>query len=165
MKRSELKVGDVLFFARKYEFDRGHGNRAKVLSCEPHRKSDYYPYDLLKTGKGSGVLVEMEASGSCGAHRAVVNLQQLHGPWDEVSKAQEEKRAEAAAKARARDDLRKASADLCRTLSGALGAAGVDGQARADWSDPGTITLVLSDDGTARLTGILRGHRPTEVDT
>jgi hypothetical protein len=157
MKRSELKVGDVLFFARKYEFDRGQGSRVKVLSCEPHRRNDYYPHNLLETGNGSGVLVETEAVGSCRARRIVVNLQQLRGPWDEVSKAQEEKRAEARAKSRARAELRDASGAICRDLSTALAAGEVDGLARADWSDPGVIAVTLSNAGAMRLTEILFG--------
>lgn len=89
MKRSELNVGDELYYAKPGDWHRDYdGKKVVVLSVEPYR--DRLGQDrgrgdrFLKVDKGTGVLVEIHSK-TTGRYRRVVQLAQLHGPYETVA--------------------------------------------------------------------------------
>lgn len=100
MKRSELKVGDVLYYTRSRDWeDTAHGgHKATVVDTQSYRtfgRGYYYgpiPETWKPDPKGTGVLVDIHDGQS--SYRDVVPLSSLKGPYDELA-AHVAQRAEA----------------------------------------------------------------------
>lgn len=92
MKRSELKVGDVLYLAKPRDYREDYeGTKVTVLATTPHHyRSGYVPTGMSRyqeVNSGGGVLVEVEkpnfrGDGSTSTQKDVVQLAHLRGPYE-----------------------------------------------------------------------------------
>lgn len=117
MKRSELKVGDELYYAKPRDWDHDHaGNKAVVLAVEPHMARDMHirrGERFVEIDKGNGVLVEIHES-RFSPRRDVVSLAHLRGPYAAVAaevKIRAEQRRDRVATIQAQQKAVKAAAD------------------------------------------------------
>lgn len=91
MKRSELKVGDELYWAKPYDWKHDHtGKKVTVLHVEPYGRAEYGRREIRpeRDGKGSGVHVEVNGFG-VRDWKDVVRLGDLRGPWETTRDAVE----------------------------------------------------------------------------
>lgn len=113
MKRSEIHVGDVLYYAKPGDWDRNvaapyKGNRVVVVSDKPHQLGSFHPYRPYEVASGSGVLVDFVRETGAAARRDIVQLAHLRGPHDLIVAEVEVRRA--AARERADADRTKVNA-------------------------------------------------------
>jgi hypothetical protein len=140
MKRSELQVGDILFYARPVNWGGSHipaTAKVEVLAVEPHRRKELNRREISQIDRGNGVLIAYVNS-DC--RTDVVQLAHLRGPYDEVVAQVRRQAAVALAEreaARERAVQRRALAaenDTARTaVTARAEAAGFI--VRADYSD------------------------------
>lgn len=107
MKRSEIRVGDVLYYAKPSDWDHGYidprGARVVVVSDRPHQRSTLYPYQLREISAGTGVLVDFVRDGAqdgpsvtaSRSPRDVVQLAHLRGPYEQVAAEVEARKVKA----------------------------------------------------------------------
>lgn len=129
MKRSDLKVGDELYYARPGEWtDLRLGDKVTVVAVEPYqeirstwgmRRSE--PYKQVPSG--NGVLVEGPSWGGDLA-KIVVQLGHLRGPYAETAAKVEALRAEADAATKAAREARAAHSRALGALERRAEAAG-----------------------------------------
>lgn len=106
MKRSELKVGDELYYARYRDWETAPhgGQKVVVLSTEPYRRLSvgyYGPDHKPWRPDPQGALVLVEIHNLTYRHQDVVSLASLKGPYGKVA-------AEVAARAKTRRDRERA---------------------------------------------------------
>lgn len=84
MKRSELNVGDELYWAKPGDWTHDYiGKKVTVLHVEPYGRSHYSHRGTLRAehdGKGNGVHVQVHNPGF-GSREDVVQLGHLRGPY------------------------------------------------------------------------------------
>lgn len=134
MKRSEIHVDDVLYYARPSDWDHGYtdrrGARVVVVSDRPWTRRGQWSYDLTEVAKGTGVLVDFVRDGAqdgpdfaaSRSSRDVVQLAHLRGPYDAV-----------AAEVEARKKAARDHADAARTQVKAVRAYVEGVVAKAKW--------------------------------
>jgi hypothetical protein len=82
MKRSELNVGDELYYADRYTWAHDHlGARVTVVAIEPYVINSW-DHQIVK-GPGSGVLVDVHHD-QRPQTQTVVQLHNLRGPYREI---------------------------------------------------------------------------------
>jgi hypothetical protein len=83
MKRSELKVGDELYWAKPHDWQKDYtGKKVTVLHVEPYGRDEYGRREIRKeySGKGNGVHVRVDHPGF-NYGEEVVRLGDLRGPY------------------------------------------------------------------------------------
>lgn len=133
MKRSDLKVGEKLFYTTSNDWRTprysSNGVEVTVVSVEPHLKTRSLGYGksrIEKCSGGYGVLVK-KINGMTGEEfEDVVKLTHLRGPWTETKKQVDEWCAQRDARAKATRDASTQRyeaflmmQDRVRTLAGA----------------------------------------------
>ena len=86
MKRSELKVGDELYYAAPRNWEAGYdGKRVTVLATEPYKQPDIWSRNgkPFQVSTGAGVYVRIHSK--YGDNDTVVQLGHLRGPWGTIS--------------------------------------------------------------------------------
>lgn len=127
MKRSDLKVGDELFYAKPYEWSRHCGSKTTVLAVEPYGTHKFARGDARfhPSGKGGGVLVEIHQVGF-GPRKDVVPLGHLRGLYATVAAEMKVKREALAVKRMAAHDEREAIRANADAVADRARVAGVE---------------------------------------
>jgi hypothetical protein len=148
VKRSELNVGDELYYARStnWEDRSAYGQRAVVVDAGCwERPIRHWGFDNnpRPASKGNGVLVDLYSDGRAKPWREVVTLGQLKGPWLEVKtrvdKAEAQRREREAAD-RAEQDTEWTAARSAADRARRLGFAQIVAQ-----QYPTRITILAAD--------------------
>lgn len=122
MKRSELNVGDELFYARKWEWGQHEGTKVRVLSTEPYGRD--YDHRKVPRKSGTGVLVSPVDVNGKKQWDEIVQLSQLRGQWADVEPVQAKLRAERQAALAKQREAREAREERLRGLQVRLAGAG-----------------------------------------
>lgn len=141
MKRSDLKVGDEVYYSRHRDWAVGVGPAAKavVVDVGCWRSPDTWSRDRAPRTGGTGVLCDVQHQ--YGTHREAVPLSHLRGPWAEtlvaVEAAERNRRARENAK-------RTAEGEAVAAAQHAVGRAhrlGLTGVSASGWGEPITVSL------------------------
>lgn len=150
MKRSEINVGDELYYDRRRDWETSaYGQKAVIVDTAPYRiqkaswgwirKDTYSP-----NPKGNAVLVDLHSPGGKVA-RTAVPIAHLRGPYTETLAAVEKTAAQAktaqAAESKARED---AWANASHVNDRAR-SAGIRSDLHRDWSSAPQISVSVED--------------------